>query len=106
MRTFVTVFSVILVALTAVVPLAIAQNDDAKEWRINGVVEQKQPNQITIRTDNNRMVVVDTSHARRQLADSIKVGDRVSVVARRHRAPPNRPRRPTRAGNGSTARWP
>lgn len=80
MRTFVAVFSVILVALTAVVPLAIAQNDDAKEWRINGVVEKKQPNQMTIRTDNNRVVVVDTSHARRQSADSIKVGDRVSVV--------------------------
>ena len=80
MRKFVVVLAVILVALTAAVPLAIAQNDDAKEWRINGVVEKKQPNQMTIRTDNNRMVVVDTSHARRQTADQIKVGERVSVV--------------------------
>ena len=80
MGKFVAVVSVVLVALTAVVPFAIAQNDDAKEWRIKGVVEKKQPNQMTVRTDNNRMVVVDTSQARRQAIDGIKVGERVSVV--------------------------
>jgi len=79
MRKFMVTVSVILAALMAGVPLAAAQGDD-KEWRIKGVVEKKQPNQMTIRTDNNRVVVVDTSHARRQTADRIKVGERVSVV--------------------------
>lgn len=80
MGKFVAVVSVVLVALTAVAPFATAQSDDAKEWRIKGVVEKKQPDQMTVRTDNNRLVVVDISQARRQTRDSIKVGERVSVV--------------------------
>jgi RNase P/RNase MRP subunit p29 len=69
-----------LAMLMGSVPLAIAQNDDAKEWRISGVVQKKQPNQLTIRTEDNRTVVVDTSQARRQTADRINVGERVSVA--------------------------
>ena len=69
----------ILAILTTGSPVS-AQKLDDQEWRIRGVVRDIQGDRITIRTENDRTVVVDASQVGRKTRDQLKVGDRVSVV--------------------------
>ncbi|HEX6209862.1 MAG TPA: hypothetical protein VF136_03735 [Methylomirabilota bacterium] len=54
--------------------------DGQQGERVTGVVQSIQGNQMTLRTDDNRAIVVDLSRARQRSATRLTVGERVSAI--------------------------